>query len=174
MTRSRSPNPRRLHCLYRSPLPHPRHRARHSSTPLRLIDRARLIARAATARTATSLTATVLIAIPTASFAFHVAATDGSSTITVLRRWAATRHYEVVWEPRTASGIVNFPASPHAMGTNFHAAVEALVSGAAYGRRNVYCVRPSEYEPHPVFDDHQRVIYVIARPTGNRCIFTYP
>ncbi|PLP98009.1 hypothetical protein CYJ10_24310 [Cupriavidus pauculus] len=69
---------------------------------------------------------------------------------------------------------MNFPAGPKAMGDDFHAAVEALVSGKAYGRRNVYCVRPSEYEPYPVFDDEKRVIFVIARPTGNRCLFTYP
>jgi len=38
----------------------------------------------------------------------------------------------------------------------------------------VYCIRPSEYEPHAMFDDEKRIVYVIARPTGNRCIFTFP
>ena len=117
---------------------------------------------------------TALISIPTGTFAFSVAASHRSSTINVLRQWAAIRQYEVIWEPHTSNGVVNFPAAPKRMGSDFHAAVEALVSGKAYGRRNVYCVRPSEYEPHPIFDDDRRVIYVIARPTGNRCMFTYP
>jgi len=25
-----------------------------------------------------------------------------------------------------------------------------------------------------MFDDEKRIVYVIARPTGDRCIFTFP
>lgn len=84
------------------------------------------------------------------------------------------RGNKLVWEPRTFNGIVNFRAPPKKVGDDFHSAVKALVSGAAYGRRNVYCIRPSEYEPHAMFDDEKRIVYVIARPTGDRCIFTFP
>jgi len=115
-----------------------------------------------------------LLAVPTSALAFSVTAAHRSSTIEAVRQWAATRNYELVWEPRTFNGIVNFPAPPKKVGDDFHAAVKALVSGAAYGRRNVYCIRPSEYEPHAMFDDEKRIVYVIARPTGNRCFFTFP
>lgn len=119
-------------------------------------------------------TSAALLAIPSSALAFSVTAAHCSSTIEAIRQWATTLNYELIWEPRTFNGVVNFPAPPQKVGDEFHAAVEALVSGAAYGRRNVYCVRPSEYEPHAMFDDEKRIVYVIGRPTGNRCIFTYP
>ncbi|MNU03283.1 hypothetical protein D3C72_2472480 [compost metagenome] len=70
--------------------------------------------------------------------------------------------------------MVDFDAPSREVHVDFRVAVEALVSGAAYGRANVYCIPPSEYYAEAIIDDPMRLVYVVGRPTWRRCVVAYP
>lgn len=111
---------------------------------------------------------------PPAALAFGVTGANGRSTFNAVNQWAAEVGYSVIWQPRTLSGMVDFAAPSRDVHEDFHVAVEALVSGAAYGRANVYCIPPSEFEAEAIIDDRMRLVYVVGRPTGRRCVVPYP
>ncbi|WP_238587488.1 hypothetical protein [Cupriavidus sp. IDO] len=117
---------------------------------------------------------TGLMLAPAIAFAFSVTGANGRSTFNAVKQWAADVGYSVMWEPRTAGGIVDFAAPQRDVHEDFHDAVEALVSGEAYGRANEYCIPPSVYQAQAVIDDQLRMVYVFGRPTGKRCVFPYP
>ncbi|MHA7685476.1 hypothetical protein [Cupriavidus sp. PET2-C1] len=115
-----------------------------------------------------------LFVAPATANAFSVTGAHGRSTFNAVKQWAADVGYGVIWEPRTAGGIVDFAAPQRDVHESFHNAIEALVSGEAYGRANEYCIPPSVYQAQAVIDDQLRMVYVFGRPTGKRCVFPYP
>ncbi|MBP0625430.1 hypothetical protein J8I82_37240 [Cupriavidus sp. LEh25] len=66
--------------------------------------------------------------------------------------------------------MVDFAAPSCEVPGDFNDAVRALVSGAAYGRTNAYCVPPSEFRLEAIVDDRMRLVYVVGQPTGRRCM----
>lgn len=112
--------------------------------------------------------------LPAAAFAFAVTPAHGHSTFNAVSQWAAEVGYAVIWQPRTSNGMVDFTAPSREVPGEFYEAVSALVSGAAYGRANVYCVPPSEFRAQAIVDDRMHLIYVVGQPTGRRCVVPYP
>ncbi|WP_235205785.1 hypothetical protein [Cupriavidus sp. SK-4] len=115
-----------------------------------------------------------ILVVPATVFAFSVTGAHGRSTFNAVKHWAADMNYGVIWEPRTNGGVVDFSAPQRYVHEDFHIAVQALVSGEVYGRRNEYCIPPSVYQAQAVIDDRLRLVYVFGRPTGKRCVFPYP
>lgn len=111
---------------------------------------------------------------PATSFAFSVTGAHGRSTFNAVKQWAADMGYGVIWEPRTTGGIVDFSAPQRYVHEDFHIAVQALVSGDAYGRANEYCIPPSVYQAQAAIDDQLRLVFVFGRPAGKRCVFPTP
>ncbi|MDF3837846.1 hypothetical protein P3W85_33665 [Cupriavidus basilensis] len=115
-----------------------------------------------------------LLSGPSTALAFSVTGANSRSTFNAITQWAAEVDYGVIWEPRTGAGMIDFAAPTRYVHDDFRVAVEALVSGEVYGRRNVYCISPSEFQAEAIIDDRMRLVYVIGRPTGRRCVVTYP
>ena len=111
---------------------------------------------------------------PRTAQAFSVTGVHGRSTFIAVHQWAAEAGYAVIWQPRTPNGQVDFAAPSCDVHEDFHVAVEVLVSGAVYGRANVYCLPPAEFQAEAIFDDRMRLVYVVGRPTGRRCVVPYP
>lgn len=127
-----------------------------SSTPL-----ARSIL--ASASLATCLT------LSPAAMAFGVTDAHGRSTFNAVHQWAADAGFVVIWQLLNKSGTVDFPAPPREVDKDFEIAVQALVTGAAYGHANMYCIPPMEFQPEALIDYHTRLVYVIGQPTGRSC-----
>ncbi|MGO4302318.1 hypothetical protein [Cupriavidus sp. RAF12] len=107
---------------------------------------------------------------PHAASAFGVTDAHRRSTYFAVTHWAAEVGYTVIWQPRTTAGtILDFPAPSREVHEDFWFAVEALVTGAAYGRANMYCIPPSEFRIEAIIDDRVRLVYVLGRPTLRRC-----
>lgn len=111
---------------------------------------------------------------PPTALAFSVTEIHSRSTYIAVHQWAAQVGYSVVWQLRTFAGTVDFPAPPRDVHEDFRIAVEALVSGAAYGHVNVYCIPPSEFWAEALIDDRMHLVYVVGRPSGRRCVAPYP
>jgi len=111
---------------------------------------------------------------PTTTLAFDVTLAHGRSTYIALHQWAAEAGYAVVWQLQNVHGMVNFAAPSRDVHEDFQTAVQALVSGAAYDRANVYCSPPVEFQAQAVIDERMRLVYVVGRPTGRRCVVPYP
>ena len=114
------------------------------------------------------------LAEPSTALAFRVTDANGGSTFNTVRQWAVGVDYGLIWEPRTAAGMVDFAAPSSYVHGDFHEAIEALVSGAVYRRDNVYCVPPSEFHAKAIIDDRRRLVYVTGHPTGRRCMLHIP
>lgn len=107
---------------------------------------------------------------PQTASAFGVTDADRRSTYLAVTHWAAEVGYAVIWQPRTTAGtVLDFPAPSREVHEDFWVAVEALVTGATYGRANMYCIPPSEFRIEAIIDDRMRLVYVIGRPTLRRC-----
>ena len=106
--------------------------------------------------------------------AFDVTFSHGRSTLIALRQWAADIGYEVIWQAQNPLGMVDFAAPARDVHEDFHTAVQALVSGAVYDRANVYCAPPLQFQAEAIIDDRVRLVYVVGRPTGKRCVVPYP
>ncbi|MGY2488406.1 hypothetical protein [Cupriavidus sp. CP313] len=106
---------------------------------------------------------------PPTALAYGVTRANGRSTFNAVTQWAAEVGYAVIWQPRTVTGMVDFVAPPREVHKDFRIAVKGLVSGAVYGRTNVYCIPPSEVQADAIIDDRMRLVYVVGRPTGRRC-----
>lgn len=117
---------------------------------------------------------TILCTSPSDTLAFAVTGSHGRSTYLAVQQWASEVGYAVVWQPQTRNGIADFVALPRDIHEDFRIAVEALVSGAAYGRANIYCIPPMELQAEAIIDDRMRLVYVVGRPTGRRCVVQYP
>ncbi|KWR91507.1 hypothetical protein RM96_03950 [Cupriavidus sp. IDO] len=115
-----------------------------------------------------------LFAAPHTAQAFSVTNANGLSPFNAVTHWASEVDYGVIWAPRTFAGMVDFVAPERDVHGDFRIAVEALVSGAAYGRANVYCIPPSELQATTIIDERMRLVYVIGRPTGRPCVRAYP
>lgn len=111
---------------------------------------------------------------PDRAHAFDVTYSHGRSTNIALHQWAAQTGYSVIWQLQNAHGTVDFAAPAQEIHEDFRTAVEALVSGAAYGRQNVYCSPPLQFQAEALVDDRMRLVYVVGRPTGKRCVVPYP
>lgn len=124
-------------------------------------------------RTRTILAAASLaacVAWPATAHAFDVTYAHGRSTSIALRQWAADIGYAVIWQVQNSHGLVDFAAPSRDVHDDFHTAVQALVSGALYDRANVYCAPPMEFQAEAIIDDRMRIVYVVGRPTGRRCV----
>ncbi|MDR6208098.1 hypothetical protein [Paraburkholderia graminis] len=94
-----------------------------------------------------------------------------STTRDVLQRWAALGGYSVMW----SEGIPDFPTHRRTVSGDFPMLVRQLVSGAVYGRYNMFCPRSLSYPatayiPDASVDMQRRMIFVVARPTQQRCV----
>lgn len=125
------------------------------------------------ALSAVALLATCFLS-PRPTQAFSVTGVHGRSTYIAVHQWAAEVGYAVIWQPRTPNGQVDFAAPSRDVHEDFRAAVQALVSGAVYGRPNLYCLPPAEFQAEAIFDDRMRLVYVVGHPTGRRCVIPYP
>lgn len=122
---------------------------------------------------ATAASLAICFMSPQAALAFSVTEAHGRSTYLAVHEWAAQVGYSVSWQPLTHAGTVDFPAPPLDVHEDFWMAVKALISGAAYGRANVYCLPPLEFQAEAIIDDHMRLVYVVGHPTGRRCSVPY-
>jgi hypothetical protein len=123
------------------------------------------------------LASTSLAACLTASpaaVAFGVTDAHGRSTYNAVHQWAADTGFVVIWQLLNKTGMVDFPAPPREVDKDFGVAVQALVTGAAYGHANIYCVPPMEFQPEAFIDHQTRLVYVIGHPTGRRCTGARP
>ena len=106
--------------------------------------------------------------------AFSVTKDHHGSAYLAVHQWASEAGYTVIWQPQTRVGTVDFQALPREVPGDFGVAVNALVSGAAYGHINLYCVPPVEFRIEAIVDERMRLVYVVGRATGRRCDTPYP
>ncbi|WP_200872510.1 hypothetical protein [Cupriavidus sp. SK-4] len=131
--------------------------------------------KSSTSRRILAASLTACFVSPQTVSAFGVTDAHRRSTYLAVTHWAAEVGYAVIWQPRTTAGtVLDFPAPSRDVHEDFWFAVEALVTGAAYGRANMYCIPPSEFRIEAIIDDRMRLVYVIGRPTLRRCVVPRP